>query len=103
MRGVAALASARFEIASLPQPAEQQVKEEQVLLPAEQALPKLDQHRVIKAGVAQFQSSRPRTASAACRSDKPSRNCSTLTRASLQGVSAGCPRCGKRSANCSSS
>ncbi len=48
------------------------------MLPAQQSLPKLDQHRVIKAGIAElqpnryFQSSRPRTASAACRSDNPS-------------------------------
>ncbi len=54
VRGVAALASAHFQIPALPQARQQQVKQEQVALPAQQALAKLDQHRVIKARVAEL-------------------------------------------------
>src|SRR5215218_8401973 len=49
-----------------------------------------------------FQSSRPRTASAACRSVRPSTNCSTSTSASRAGDHAGRPRAANSSANCSS-
>jgi hypothetical protein len=52
MGEVTALSSTTFQIPSLPQPREQQVKEEQVLLPTQQSLPKLDQHCMIKAGIA---------------------------------------------------
>ena len=48
---------------------------------------------------AYFQSIRPRTASAACRSDKPSTNCSTVARASRPGASACLPRRGNRAVN----
>jgi hypothetical protein len=51
---------------------------------------------------AYFQSSRPRTASAACRSVRPSTNCSTSTSASRAGDHAGRPRAANSSANCSS-
>jgi hypothetical protein len=57
MRRVTALSSAHLQIPFLPQPCQQQIKEQQVALPAEQSLPKLDQHRVIKARVAWLQSS----------------------------------------------
>ncbi|MBB4942993.1 hypothetical protein FHR32_007393 [Streptosporangium album] len=50
-----------------------------------------------------FQSIRPRTASAACRSLSPSANCSTDTGAGIPGDSPGPPRAGNASANCSSS
>jgi hypothetical protein len=45
---------------------------------------------------AYFQSIRPRTASAACRSDRLSANCSTDTSASRAGVTAGRPRAAKQ-------
>ena len=49
---------------------------------------------------AYFQSIRPRTASAVCRSENASVNWSTVASASRQGDSAGCPRRGNRDANC---
>jgi len=45
---------------------------------------------------------RPRTASAACRSNSPSMNCRTLTSAKRQGASAGCPWVRDRSVKWSS-
>jgi hypothetical protein len=52
---------------------------------------------------AYFQSIRPRTASAAWRSDNPSTNCSTDTKASRAGETAGRPRVANNPANCVSS
>jgi hypothetical protein len=52
---------------------------------------------------AYFQSIRPRTASAAWRSDRPSTNCSTNTSASRAGETAGRPRTANNPANWASS
>ena len=49
-----------------------------------------------------FQSMRARTASAAARSERSSRNCRTVIRASRQGAKAGCPLRGYRSAKSAS-
>jgi len=46
-----------------------------------------------------FQSIRPRTASAACRSESPSANCIKLMSSNRQGASAGCPQFGNKRAN----
>ena len=50
-----------------------------------------------------FQSTRPRTASAACRSVRSSQNCSTVTIASCAGLIPGLPRTGYAAAKSASS
>ena len=109
MGGVGALAPARAQQAAFPQPTRasasaaarsghRRAAARASSVSTEASKPGSDRSRPS----AYFQSSRARTASAACRSVRPSTNCSTSTSASRAGDHAGRPRAANNSANCSS-
>src|SRR5258708_16466544 len=109
MGGIAALFAPGFEPPALLASLQQHLQQQRLGLPSHQTLAKLAiRTEASKPGSesskprAYFQSIRPRTASAACRSVSPSTYCSTKTMAKRHGAAAGCPREENNEPNCSS-
>ena len=101
VRAVCALTPARLEQSSVSRGVQHAGEQALTGIPGQQPGAELAEHGVVEAGIGQVKGEQilpvdpgARTASAACRSLSPSRNCRSVTSERRQGVYAGWPRRG---------